>query len=57
MVQMVSVAVFLLWLLVVYATFRDLVTGGKNLFKIPTRQISKIADRAPDKFEDGEKLV
>ncbi|KIW72444.1 hypothetical protein, variant 1 [Phialophora macrospora] len=55
--SMVSVSVFLLWLLVAYVTLRDLITGGKKLFKTPTRQVSKINDRAPDKFRDGEKLV
>ncbi|OCT46670.1 Sulfite efflux pump SSU1 [Cladophialophora carrionii] len=55
--SMVSVSVFLLWLLVAYATLRDVITGGKRLFKAPTRQASKINDKAPDKFGDGEKLV
>jgi hypothetical protein len=54
---MVSVSVFLLWLLVSYANLRDLITGGKKLFKTPTRPVNKINAGAPDKFGDGEKLV
>ncbi|OAG42135.1 hypothetical protein AYO21_03589 [Fonsecaea monophora] len=48
-----SVCVFLLWILVVYATLRDLITGGQRLFKTPTRAAPNIDDKAPDQFDDA----
>ncbi|EXJ75946.1 uncharacterized protein A1O5_00454 [Cladophialophora psammophila CBS 110553] len=51
-----SVCVFLLWILVVYATLRDLITGGQRLFKAPTRAVPN-TDEGPDKFDDAEKIT
>ncbi|OAP62138.1 hypothetical protein AYL99_04341 [Fonsecaea erecta] len=49
--SIISVCVFLLWLFVVYVTLRDLITGGKRLFKIPTRAVPIVDDKARDKLD------
>ena len=49
-----SVCVFLLWLLVAAATLRDLITGGKKLFKEP--ETGEVAKEHEEHLEDvGDK--
>jgi hypothetical protein len=55
--QIISVSVFLIWLTVAYATLRDLVTGGKKLFKKPTRQVNEIVEKLTESIEQGEKMA